>query len=171
MIHVLHNWQLPVIKVLSIALSRLFIGLWLIHRKLICGHCLRICSLQWRRNDRGCVSNHRRLHCLLNCLFRRRSKKTSKLRVTGLCDGEFPAQKARNAENVSIWWRNYVENWSSAVIGIRGFLYFPGSKPYIRCFLTDYDYKPWTCSDHFYKCSVSMSRRQHSYHIKRQDCN
>ena len=34
-------------------------------------------------------------------LFRRRRKKTSKLRVTGLC--EFPAQMASNAENVSIW--------------------------------------------------------------------
>ena len=36
-------------------------------------------------------------------------KKTSKLRVTGLCtgnspvNGEFPAQMASNAENVSIW--------------------------------------------------------------------
>ena len=41
-------------------------------------------------------------------------KKTSKLRVTGLCEGnspvtdEFPAQKASNAENVSIWWRHHV---------------------------------------------------------------
>ena len=40
---------------------------------------------------------------------RRRSKKTSKLRVTGLCEGnspvtdEFPAQSASNAEKVSIW--------------------------------------------------------------------
>ena len=39
---------------------------------------------------------------------RRRSKKTSKLRVTGLCvgnsavTGEIPAQRASNAENVSI---------------------------------------------------------------------
>ena len=46
-------------------------------------------------------------------LFRRRSKTTSKLRVTGLCagnsplTGEFPAQKASNAENVSIWWRHH----------------------------------------------------------------
>ena len=32
------------------------------------------------------VSNHRQLHCLFNHLFRRTSKKTSKLRVTGLCD-------------------------------------------------------------------------------------
>ena len=40
-------------------------------------------------------------------------KKTSKLRVTGLCagnspgTGEFPAQMASNAENVSIWWRHH----------------------------------------------------------------
>ena len=38
---------------------------------------------------------------------------TSKLRVTGLCvgnsprTGEFPAQMASNAENVSIWWRHH----------------------------------------------------------------
>ena len=37
-------------------------------------------------------------------------RKTSKLRVTGLCvgnspeAGEFPVQMASNAENVSIWW-------------------------------------------------------------------
>ena len=51
--------------------------------------------------------------CLLNQIFRRRSKKTSKLRVTGLCvgnspeTGEFPAQMACNAKNVSIWWRHH----------------------------------------------------------------
>ena len=44
---------------------------------------------------------------------RRRSKKTSKLRVAGLCEanspvtGEFSAQRASNAENVSIWWRHH----------------------------------------------------------------
>ena len=61
-------------------------------------------SLQWRHNERDGVSNHWRLHCLLNCWFRCKVKKTSKLRVTGLCagnspvTGEFPTQKARNAE-------------------------------------------------------------------------
>ena len=60
------------------------------------------------------VSNHRRIDCLLNCLFRRSSKKISKLHVTGLCEwnssvtGEFPSQRASNAENVSIWWRHHV---------------------------------------------------------------
>ena len=37
----------------------------------------------------------------------------SKLHITGLCEGnspvtgEFPAQRASNAENVSIWWRHH----------------------------------------------------------------
>ena len=71
-------------------------------------------SLQWRYNGRDGVSNHQPHDCLLNRLFRGRSKKTSKLRVTGFCDGnspvtsEFPAQRASNAENVSIWWCHHV---------------------------------------------------------------
>ena len=71
-------------------------------------------SLRWRHNDHAGVSNHQPCGCLLNRLFRRKSKKTSKLRVTGLCagnspgTGEFPAQMASYAENVSIWWRHHV---------------------------------------------------------------
>ena len=66
--------------------------------------------LQWRHNGHDSVSNHQPYDCLLNHLFRCKSKKTSKPRVTGLCawnspvTGEFPAQMASNAENVSIWW-------------------------------------------------------------------
>ena len=41
-------------------------------------------SLQWRYYERDGVSNQRGLHCLLNCWFRCRSKKTSKLRVTAV---------------------------------------------------------------------------------------
>ena len=47
-------------------------------------------SLQWRHNGRHGVSNHQPRHCLLNCLFRRKSKKTPKLRVTGLFAGNSP---------------------------------------------------------------------------------
>ena len=70
-------------------------------------------TLRWRHNGHNSVSNHQPHHCLLNCLFRRRSKKTSKLSVTGLCvgnspgTGEFPAQMAGYAENVTIWWRHH----------------------------------------------------------------
>ena len=41
-------------------------------------------------------------------------KKTSKLRGTGLCEGnslvtgEFPVQRGSNAENDSIWWRHHI---------------------------------------------------------------
>ena len=71
-------------------------------------------SLQWRHNGHDNVSTHQPHDCLLNRLFRCRSKKTSKLRVTGLCaenlpgTGEFPAQTTSNAENFSIWWRGHV---------------------------------------------------------------
>ena len=47
-------------------------------------------SLHWRHNDHDGVSNHQLHDCLLNRLYRRRSKKTSKLRVTGLCVGNSP---------------------------------------------------------------------------------
>ena len=69
--------------------------------------------LQWRHNERDGVSNHQPHDCLLKRFFRRRSKKTSKLRVTGLCEGnspvtgKFPAQRASTVENVSIWWRHH----------------------------------------------------------------
>ena len=74
-------------------------------------------SLRWRHNERDGVSNHQPRDCLRNRLFRRTPKKTSKLRVTGFCagnspvTGEFPTQRASNAENVSIWWRHHVV-WS-----------------------------------------------------------
>ena len=70
-------------------------------------------TLQWRHNERDGVSDHQPHDCLLNCLFRRRLKKTWKLRVSGICagnspvTGKFPAQRASNAENVSIWWRHH----------------------------------------------------------------
>ena len=62
--------------------------------------------LRWRHNGGDGVSNHQPHHCVFNRLFRRRSMKTSKLRVTGLCvgnspgTGEFTAQMTSNAENV-----------------------------------------------------------------------
>ena len=61
-------------------------------------------TLHSRHNERDGVSNHQPHDCLPNRLFRRRSKKTSKLRVTALCVGnspvtdEFPAQVTSNAK-------------------------------------------------------------------------
>ena len=75
-------------------------------------------ALQWRHNGRDGVSNHQPRDCLLSRLFRHRSKKTSKIHVTGLFEGnsavtgEFPALRASNAENVSIWWRHHDDRLS-----------------------------------------------------------
>ena len=77
------------------------------------GHTIAPVPLRWRHNGHDGVSDHKPHHCLPNRLFGCRSKKTSKLRVTGLCagnspvTGEFPAQMASNAENDSIWWRHH----------------------------------------------------------------
>ena len=73
--------------------------------------------LQRRHNERDGVSNYRRLDCLLNRLFWRRPKKTSKLCVTGFYDWNppvtsgFPSQRASNAENDSIWWCHHENDW------------------------------------------------------------
>ena len=70
-------------------------------------------TLQWRHTWGDGVSNHQHGHCLLNRLLRRRSKQISNFRITGLCEGnspvtgEFPAQLASNARNVTIWWLHH----------------------------------------------------------------
>ena len=81
--------------------------------RLWSANAIGINLLQWRHNKRSGIAKHQPHDCLVNCLFRRRSKKTSsKVRVTGFCagnspvTGEFPAQKASNAKNVFIWWRS-----------------------------------------------------------------
>ena len=61
---------------------------WLLRVGVALGEYL--IPLHWRHNDHGGVSNHQPHGCLLNLLVRRRSKKTSKLRVTGLCAGNSP---------------------------------------------------------------------------------
>ena len=87
-------------------------------------------ALHWRHNGRYSVSNHKPHDCLLNRLFRCISKKTSKLRVTGLCagnspgTGEFPSQMTSDAKNVSIWWRHHdFRKMASDVCVYIGFLY------------------------------------------------
>ena len=65
--------------------------------------------------------------------FRRRSKKTPKHRVTGLCvgnsqvTGELPAKMASNAENVSIWWRHHEHSvsWGGKHPGV--YIWYIGS--------------------------------------------
>ena len=80
-------------------------------------------SLHWRHNDHDGVSNHQPRGCLLNRLFSRRSKKTSKLRVIGLCAGNSPGpvnsphkgpvtRKIFPFDDVIMWWRRHMETLS-----------------------------------------------------------
>ena len=79
-------------------------------------------SLQWRHNERHGVSNYQHIGCFLSRLSRPRSKKTSKLRVTGLCEWRrpvtagFPSQRASNTGNVFICWRfNVLSIWQHSL--------------------------------------------------------
>ena len=74
-------------------------------------------TLQWHYNERHGISNHQPLDCLLNASFRCRFKENIKAphhwplcrEFTG--DLWFPAQRASNAENVSISWRHHEFQW------------------------------------------------------------
>ena len=87
-------------------------------------------TLLWCHNEHDGASNHQPHDGLLNHLFRCRSKKTSKLRFTGLCvgnspvTGEFPTQRASKAENVSIWWCHHKSGlfWVKIVSNISSML-------------------------------------------------
>ena len=68
-------------------------------------------TLQGGHNGRDGISNHQPPDCLLNRVFKAQIKENIKAPRPGLCEGnslvigEFLAQMASNAENVSIWWR------------------------------------------------------------------
>ena len=106
----------------------------------LCTYLFSMTSLQWCHNESVGVSNQR-LDCLHKHLFKRKSKKTLKLRVTGLCEGNppvtggFPSQRACNAENDSIWWRHHaiVAQWHHCASQTPIFIIIYSSK----CLLTD----------------------------------
>ena len=62
----------------------MFVRCYFLIQNLIRTKSPQIMILQWRHNERDGASNHHPHDCLPNRLFRHRSKKTSKLRITGL---------------------------------------------------------------------------------------
>ena len=62
---------------------------WVKLHRFLCVRTVAV-TLRWRHNGHDSVSNHMPQDCLLKRLFRRRSKKTSKLRVIVLCVGNSP---------------------------------------------------------------------------------
>ena len=101
-----------------------------------------------------------------------RSKKTSKLRVNGLCvgnstgTGEFPAQMASSAENVSIWWRHHgsgIESGGDSMPGTPG----PASNPGLtrgRLFVSFRFWITFPCQN------VKMKTTNVYIHIYQMDC-
>ena len=84
-------------------------------------------SLLWRHNGCDGVSSHQPQDCLLNRLFRHRSKKTPKLRVAGFCagkspkTGEFPAQMTSACRNaialrVDSKLHEYLNMWPAIIV-------------------------------------------------------
>ena len=68
-------------------------------------------ALQCRHNEHDSVSNHRRLDCLFNRLFRRRSKKTAKLCVTGVCEGNLPVSAQVDSDSELFPFDNVITAW------------------------------------------------------------
>ena len=88
-------------------LKSIFVHIHEAHLVIIVRNCApRRNHKKWRHYEHDGVSNHRHLESLFNRLCGRRSNKTSKLRVAGLCEGNppvtggFPSQSASNAEKV-----------------------------------------------------------------------
>ena len=85
-------------------------------------HChTQASTLRWRHNDHAGVSNHQPHGCLLNRLFRRKSKKTSKLRVTGLCVGNSPGTRTNGQLRGKCF---HLMTSSCRWLGYANFLYF-----------------------------------------------
>ena len=96
-----------------------------------------VTTLRWRHNERDSVSNHLPHDCLLNRLFRRRSKKTSKLRVTGLCGGnKWPVtRKMFPFDDVIMKWTHFPRYWPLFPVTIG----FPWQRPVTRSFYIFFD--------------------------------
>ena len=109
--------------------------IWLVAQKVIPGwrSCL---TLQWRHYQCDGISNYQPYDCLLNRLFRCSWKKTSKLQVIDLCEGNLPgtseilAQTASNMENVSIRQccheqldsKGFISLWNEKIMSLDGWI-------------------------------------------------
>ena len=72
-------------------------------------------SLRWRHNEHNGVSNHQPHDFLLNLFFKAQIKENFKVprhwplsEGNSSVTGEFHAQRASSADNISIWWRYHV---------------------------------------------------------------
>ena len=105
-----------------------------------------ILALHWRHNGCDGISNHQPHHCLLSRLFRCRSNKTSKLRVTGLCAGNSPVN---SLPKWSVTWKVFPFD---DIIMVRWYLYIEsGRRIFINTLASD------ALSSHDIKCRINRS--------------
>ena len=64
-------------------------------------------TLQWRQNERDCVSNLPASRSFIEPFIQMQIKENTKAPHHWPLCGEFPTQRASNAETVSIWWRHH----------------------------------------------------------------
>ena len=101
--------------------------------------------LKWRHNERNDGSNHQRHDCVLNRLFRRRSKKTPKLHVTDLC------------EAVALL-RNDVSHWLGACLESALSLYYSWTPHYLMMWIFKQMRRPIAlCGDRLYRQQICNS--------------
>ena len=91
---------------------------------------IRHLPLRWRHNDHDGGSNHQPHGCLLNRLFRRKSKETSKLRVTGLCVGNSPGPV--NSPHKGPVMRKMFP-FDDVIMPNDAFILLPTTSPIIKC--------------------------------------
>ena len=107
-------------------------------------YTLLVLSLQWRHNECGDIWNHRRFECLFNHLFRRRSKKTSKLCVTGLCERNppvtrgFPSPEWNESPEKPWYSRNTYKETQSVSYLMRYSLYVNSMLCLVQCLLLNF---------------------------------
>ena len=134
-------------------------------------------TLRWRHNDHNCVSNHQPHGCLLNRLSRRRSKKTSKLRVTGLCAGNSPGpvnaphkgpvtRKMFPFDDVIMKTERFI--WNRM---IKDNSHFPSDQwvhhPIINRSLSSYQNQPWGNTNRWVDTPVKRLTQGEVIHIER----
>ena len=93
-------------------------------------------------------------------------RKTSKLRVTGLCEGNppvtglKPSQRDSAAENISIWW-HYHEQEGCYIIGshLKTYHYHPECNFLITFFVYQKGYKLYPNLAVILSCSIKISNR------------
>ena len=119
--------------------------------------------LRWRHNGRDGVSNHQPHQCLVNRLFGRRSKKTSKLRVTGLCVGNSPG--TGEFPHKGQWPVNSSHKWpvTRKMFPFHDVIMHHGGWHPVPWWLSGHGYRPWVGCTHLSFSPLACGAHEHGH--------